>query len=434
MSIKKIITLAALCVAASFVLRSQEPIPVNYDEEKVGPYTLEDPLVFVDGHKVGKKADWPARRKEILDIFQREMYGQLPPAPDTLVLETIDEGLSLAGHAKRRQVKMSFRADGSGPSFHWLILTPEYRKGPYPVIMLLNYEGNHTVIPDTEVVIPDITLGLVNDSPASVVPRGTLSNPSSASILPVNMLLARGYAVVTACYEEISPDPHPDKGREGQDREAYTRIFDLWGPRDPSRDDNTSSLMAWAWGLMRGMDLVCREPDLDASRVLLTGYSRLGKAAMLAGAYDERFAAVVLNQTGGGGAPLTKRCFGENVATEVASYSHWYSRSYDKYAGKEQSMPFDQHLLLACIAPRPLMVQGFDELWFDTRGEFLALKAASPVWKFLGYGGLPDVEWPGDYERSAIGPRLAYYHRPLGHGIAAIDWEWMLGFAGPYLR
>ena len=194
-------------------------------------------------------------------------------------------------------------------------------------------------------------------------------------------------------------DPDPSGGRERQDKEAYSSgIFDLWGPRDPARDDNTSSLMAWAWGLVRGMDMIEMLPGLDASRVLLTGYSRLAKAALLAGAYDERFAVVVPNQTGGGGAPLSKRRFGENVGTEVVSFSHWYCRAYDKYADNEKNMPFDQHLLLACIAPRPLMVQGFDELWFDTKGEFLALKAASPVWKFLGKKGLPDVEWPGDYE------------------------------------
>ncbi|MBR1927878.1 MAG: hypothetical protein IJ840_09070 [Bacteroidales bacterium] len=172
---------------------------------------------------------------------------------------------------------------------------------------------------------------------------------------------------------------------------------------------------------------------LDESKVLLTGYSRLGKAALLAGAFDERFAVVVPNQTGGGGAPLTKRHFGENVQTEIHSFTHWFCRAYDKYEDNEAAMPFDQHMLLACVAPRPRMVQGFDKPWFDTKGEFLAMKAASPVWKFLGRPGLPEVDFPEDYSRAAIGTYMAYYHRDLEHGIAAIDWQWMLDFAGKHL-
>lgn len=402
--------------------------PANYDEDKVPAYVLEDPLVFQDGRKV-KKKDWPARRAEILDIFQREMYGQLPPAPSKMVLETLEEGLTMAGHARRRQVRMWFSDDKTGPCITWLILTPEKLKGPFPVVLLLNYKGNHTVLPDEEILIPDIKLRC--KTPASDSPRGMLTDPSNASILPADMILARGYALVTACYEEMSPDP--EGGKEPQDKYAYTGIFDLWGKRDPSRKDNTTSLMAWAWGLMRGMDMFERDPVLDAGKVLLTGYSRLGKAALVAGAYDDRFAVVVPNQTGGGGAPLTKRHFGENVQTEIHSFTHWYCRAYDKYEDNEAAMPFDQHMLLACVAPRPLMVQGFDKPWFDTKGEFLALKAASPVWKFLGRPGLPDVEFPEDYSRAAIGPYLAYYHRDLEHGIAAIDWEWMLDFARPYL-
>jgi hypothetical protein len=190
--------------------------------------------------------------------------------------------------------------------------------------------------------------------------------------------------------------------------------------------------MAWAWALMRGMDMIERRQGLDASRVLVTGSSRLGKAALLAGAYDERFAVVVPNQTGGGGAPLSKRHFGENVQTEMHNFSHWYCKAYAKYIDNEGAMPFDQHLLLSCVAPRPLMVQGFDEAWYDTKGEFLALKAASPAWKLLGREGLPDVSFPADYERTAIGPYVAYYHRNLAHGIAAIDWQWMLDFADGY--
>ena len=166
----------------------------------------------------------------------------------------------------------------------------------------------------------------------------------------------------------------------------------------------------------------------------MTGSSRLGKAALIAGAFDTRFPVVVLNQTGGGGAPLAKRNFGENVATEISMFTHWYCKAYSKYAGHEENMPFDQHLLLSCIAPRALLVEGFDEKWFDTKGEFLALQAASPVWEKLGKKGLPCVDWPNDYDTSAIGVNLGYVRRNLRHGLAVIDWEWMLSFADQHIN
>lgn len=419
----KKILLIITCFFTSFLLKAQQKYKVNYDESKIPPYTLEDPLKFVNGKRV-HKSQWSERREEILQIFQREMYGQLPPRPDTIVVDTIEEGPTMAGHGIRKQVRMWFRAGKTGPSINWLILTPSFSKGPVPTVMMLNYFGNHTVIPDDEVIIPDFKYHAA--IPHTSKERGSMQDFNNRSIIPVNMLLARGYALVTACYEDISPDPD---GREKQEKYAYSRIFDLWTHRDSTCDDNTTSLMAWGWALMRGMDMIEKEPMLDENKVIITGSSRLGKAALIAGAYDERFPVVVPNQTGKGGAPLSKRYFGENVQVEIHNFSHWYCRAYDKYENNEVAMPFDQHLFLACVAPRALMIQGFDEPWFDTKGEFLALQAASPVWEMLGEKGLPQVDYPDDYEITTIGTRVAYYHRPLGHGIAAIDWQFMLDFA-----
>ena len=409
--------------------------PVNYDESAVAPYSLESPLVFADGRKVRRKKQWPARRQEILDIFQREMYGQMPPEGDGIWLETLEEGTTLAGFATRKQVRMWFRPDKTGPKVDWLLVIPNFVKGPVPVIMLLNYSGNHEFLFDEEILVTDSWMRIgerIKDNRTTAATRGLYDRDGGDNVYPVGMLVARGYAVVTACYCDISPDPTSADIVDGvrlQDTFAYTGVFDLWGERDPSRDDNTTSLAAWAWGLMRGMDMVVQDPQLDEKRVILTGYSRLGKAALIAGAFDERFPVVVPVQTGGGGVPLAKRNFGETVGTEVVSFRHWYCRAYDKYADNTDAMPFDQHLLLACIAPRALLVEGFDQPWFDTKGEFLSVQAASPVWKFLGCKGLPAVDWPDDYDTSAIGPRLGYVRRPNNHGISAVDWTWMLDFA-----
>ena len=425
--------LVSVLLLLSWVVSAQRP--VNYDESKVAPYTLEDPLTFVDGTKVKSPAEWPARRQEILGIFQKEMYGQMPPAGDGIFLEEIEQGTTLAGFATRRQVRMWFRPDKTGPNIDWLIVTPAQVKGPAPVVMFLNYSGNHELLVDEEVLVPDSWMRekmSTEDHKASPETRGKYARYGEDNVYPLGMLVANGYAVVSACYCDISPDPDPGL-KEGdvllQDTFAYTGVFDLWGERDPSRDDNTTSLAAWGWGLMRGMDMVEEDPALDASRVILTGYSRLGKAALIAGAFDERFPLVVPVQTGGGGVPLAKRNYGETVGTEMVSFRHWYCKAYGKYADNTDAMPFDQHMLLACIAPRALLVEGFDQGWFDTKGEFLSVQAASPVWKFLGDKGLPDAPWPEDFDTSAIGTSLGYVRRPNGHGISPIDWKWMLDFA-----
>ncbi len=405
----------------------------NKDEAAVKPYTLEDPLVFADGRPVQDREQWRRRREEILSIFEKEMYGRIP-CPCPIYTEAMEEGTTLAGFARRRQVRMWFSPDKTGPKIDWMILQPLQVKGPVPVILLLNYYGNHTIIRDPEVLIPDCWLDdsgefKISGNKASEEGRGVYENRNLRSTFPVDMILARGYALVTACYGDVSADPDLV---EMQDSLAYGGAFALWP--DSRTRSGPRALGAWAWALMRGMDMICADGALDGSRVLVTGSSRLGKAALLAGAYDERFAAVVVNQTGGGGVPLAKRNFGEHVYSETSTFTHWFSPEYAKYANKEAAeMPFDQHLLVSCIAPRALLVQGFDNPWFDTRGEFLCLKAASPVWSFLGKPGLPEVDWPDDYDTSAIGECLGYVRRDQAHGISALDWTWMLDFADTVL-
>jgi hypothetical protein len=406
----------------------------NTDESKVGPYSLEDPLRFADGRPVLSAPEWRERRREILSLFEREMYGSIPDSCP-VYLDSLEGGSTLAGFGRRKQVRMWFDDARTGPHIDWLILYPAQARGPVPAVILLNYYGNHTIVSDPQVPVPECWLDdsktyRISGNRASEEGRGLFQDRNLLTVYPVDMILARGYAFVTACYGDVSPDPEDP---ELQKQIALQGVFDLWP--DSGKEGGPRSLGAWAWALMRGMDMIEADPALDASRVLLTGSSRLGKAALLAGAFDERFAAVVLNQTGGGGVPLAKRDFGEHVRSESARFTHWFSPAYAKYAGCEAStMPFDQHLLVSCIAPRPLLVEGFDNPWFDTRGEFLCLKAASPVWRFLGAEGLPDVDWPDDYDTSAIGPVLGYVRRDQGHGIAAIDWTWLLDFADRALR
>lgn len=405
----------------------------NYDAAKIAPYTLEDPLTFLNGNKVTTPGEWKQRRQEILGIFAKEMYGAEPPAPEHLLIEKFEEKTdAMAGFAVRSQYRMRFSPDGKGGEIQWLLLRPRHAVRPVPVILGLNYNGNQELIPDEEIPVPEMWRNSTSDHRIEVN-RGKQCNPNGTSVFPAGMLISAGYAVLTACYCQVSPDPNPNEPEERftQENFAYTGVFDLWGKRDESRTDNITALGAWAWALSRGLDLIETIPELDASQTIVTGCSRLGKAALLAAARDERFAVCVANQCGGGGATLAKRDYGENVATEMRMFRHWYCKAYKKYErNPARLLTFDQHLLVAAVAPRKLLIAGFDNPWFDTEGEYLACKAASPVWELFGKQGLPEGPFPADFDTSLIGENLGYYRRSEQHGIAAFDWWQLIKFTG----
>ena len=412
-------------------------VRINYDAARIPGYVLEDPLVSVGGAAVKTAGDWAVRRREILEIFSREMYGRRPPEPEALVTELVDERITEGGTVLRRQHEMSFRSDRTGPKIRWITFLPRQTAERVPVILFLNFHGNQSLVGDPD--IPLMTAWHRNGRWARdnrVIPesRGMMQRPSdSDTAFPLAEFVRRGYAVMSACYCEVSPDPNiegTEDPKARQDELAYTGVFDLWPRRDPNGLSETTSLGAWSWALSRGLDLAERQPEIDAKRSVVTGCSRLAKAALLAAAYDERFAVCVPVQTGGGGAPLSKRDFGENPATETRQFTHWFCKAYAKYAREPwKTLTFDQHLLLSAVAPRALLVLGFDKPWFDTKGEYLACRAASRVWRTLCGEGLPDVDFPADFDVSAVGRRLGYVRRAGPHAISLQDWAWLLDFA-----
>ena len=411
----------------------------NYKEELVPAYENADILTFADGRKVRSKADWRKRREEILEIFQSEMYGRMP-APAPIYLDTLESGPTCNEFGIRTQVRMWFREDQTGPYIDWLCVTPAYAKGPTPVILTLNYDGNHTVLPDEEIVIGTDSYAMDPRQRANIKAgpeqRGIYSGSAERKTFPMGVFLARGYSFVTASYVDISPDPERFEGRDLQFEYAHSRgVFELWEPYDPSKTDITTALTAWAWALCRGLDMIETSPDMDASKVVVTGYSRLGKASLIAGAFDERFPVVVPVQTGGGGAPLARRYFGENVKTEMNSFAHWFCPAYGKYIDNEAAMPFDQHMFLSCVAPRALLIEGFESGWYDNKGEFESVSEANAVWKFLGVKGLPNnAVFPEFYSTSAIGENLGYVIRDNEHGYADVDWVWAMDFADKIIK
>ena len=396
---------------------------VIYHEEKVPDYTLSEPLVMADGTKLAGAEMWlTKRRPEIIELFRKYVYGRAPVGrPKEMTFKVFDlDRKALKGLATRKQVTVNFTGKEDGPSMDILIYLPVAAKGPVPTFVLLNFGGNHTINPDPAIRLS--TRWMRNNRKATEQSRG-----NSSKSYPVEKILARGYGLATIYYGDIDPDYHDDF------KNGVHPVFDklVEGKRAP---DAWSSICAWAWGLGRAMDYFESDEQIDESRVAVLGHSRLGKTSLWAGARDERFALVISNNSGCGGAALSRRSFGETVKRINTSFPHWFCDNFKKYNGQEDLLPVDQHMLIALMAPRPVYVASADEdLWADPRGEFLACKNAEPVYKLLGLKGLEVEKMPALNTPIQKG-RIGYHIRTGGHGLTEYDWQQYMDFADTHLK
>ncbi len=388
--------------------------PGNTDERKVPQYTLPDPLLLPNGKKLSTRQQWiSVQRPRMLQLFKDHVYGQLPAAQQLMKAERLmADSQALDGIAIRTQVRLRFGKGAASSFIDLLIYQPRVRRRP-AVFVGLNFKGNHCLEKDTQIQVPGSWLPERYRNTDSM--RGV-----DASRWPLKELISGGYALVTAYYGDLEPD-HPEgwkEGIRGKLKDALKLEPEQWG-----------AIGAWAWGLSRIMDYIESDTSLDAGKVAITGHSRLGKAALWAAANDERFALVVANNSGEGGAALSRRLYGETIEALNATFPHWFSRKYREYNGNAHALPVDQHILLSLIAPRPLYVaSAVEDSWADPKGEYLAAVHAGPVYALFGKKGLKADEMPA-IDKPA-GQTVRYHIRKGGHDMNHYDWQQYLKFAG----
>jgi hypothetical protein len=395
----------------------------NFDEDKVLPYTLPDSLSCVDGSYIDTADAWRAKRRpEILELFREYVYGRAPIGkPEAMSYEVFEyESDALDGRAIRKQIRIYFTGKKNGASMDLLLYTPKQCDGPVPVFLGLNFKGNHTVVNDPGIKLAEVwpSGGAEKPSVADEASRGSRSDAWQ-----VELLLKHGYGVATIYSEDLDPDFHD--GFQNGVHAAFDseRQADSWG-----------AIGAWAWGLSRALDYLETDAAVDSQRVAVFGHSRMGKAALWAGANDERFALVVSNDSGCGGAALSRRNYGESMQIMQRNFPHWFCENVKEYISEECSLPIDQHMLIALMAPRPIYVASADEdLWADPRGEFLSCKHAEPVYHFLECAGLQTDDMP-PLNQSVQQGSIAYHIRRGAHAVLEYDWKCYIDFADKHLK
>jgi (4-O-methyl)-D-glucuronate---lignin esterase len=396
--------------------------PANYDESKANPNPdLPDPLVLKNGQKVTTAEMWTKqRRAEIVEDFDREVYGRVAKDTPKVKWEVTDTTKETIGDVPVVTKKLVGHVDNSSyPSvtvdIQLRLTTPANATGPVPVIMEFGFGGFGGK-------------------------KGFALKPGKGGPGWQQQVVEKGWGFAIITPNSIQADTGGRVGKGGDYQGLNTGIIGLCNKGQPRKPDDWGALRAWAWGASRALDYFETDKAVDAKQVGIEGLSRYGKAAIVAMAYDERFAIGFIGSSGAGGVKLHRRLFGEQVENLASSGAyHWLAGNYIKYAGPltAKDLPVDAHELVALCAPRPVFISvGAEKLdgngWIDCKGNFLAGVGAGPVYKLLGKKDLGTAEFPAQ-ETALIDGEIAFRQHAGGHTTGP-NWPTFLKFADRYIK
>lgn len=403
-----------------FITGFAQDFTPNYDESNIPEYTLPALLTSKNGTQVSTPEQWEkSRRKEILADFEEYVYGKIPKGNVKVKTELVKVMDAFNGKASMKEVKMTFTKNDQSISMDILIYLPKLQT-KVPLFVGLNFYGNHTIVDDPNVSLASTWVRNsddfgITDNKATEASRGVRKNRWA-----VEKIIDRGYGLATIYYGDIDPDKNDFS-------DGIHALFYKKGQTQPAKDE-WGSVAGWSWGLSRAMDYFEGDDGIDESKIALMGHSRLGKTSLWGGVTDERFAIVISNDSGCGGAALSRRRIGETVGRINTSFPHWFNDNFNTYNNNEDALPVDQHMLIALVAPRPVYVASAEkDRWADPKGEFTSAYLASEVYTLYGLEGLPSDQMPE--VNQPIQKSVGYHIRTGKHDVTDFDWEAYLDFA-----
>jgi (4-O-methyl)-D-glucuronate---lignin esterase len=430
--------LLLLAISASALAQQQPPaqqaakpdpavvagIPVNYDESKAGGYTLPDVLTLRNGKKVTDAKTWTEqRRPELIALFESEQFGKAPPKPAGLRFDVFDKGTpAYDGRAIRKQITIYFDRDTSKHKVELLVYLPAAATKPSAVFLEANFATNASAVTDSGIKPAMMWSAEGKRVPAPA--RGGIGGK-----LAIEKFIDAGFGIATFAYTDLEPDRlnAATWGIRGEYLEP--------GQTKPA-PDGWGAIAAWAVEISAIMDYFATDKQIDAKRIAIHGTSRLGKTVLWAGAKDPRIALVIASCSGEGGAALSRRNYGETIAHMIAPtrYDYQFAGNRAKYGADPSTSPIDAHMLVALMAPRPVLLQtGSTDGWSDPKGEYLAAEAAEPVYRLFGKSGPGDAPWPAAQDQSQLLNTLGYYMHSGGHGVIPPDWDLFVEYLKKHL-
>ena len=406
----------------------------NYDEAKVAPYTLPDPLVSADGRRVTDARAWSTRRRpEILKLYETEIYGRVPanaPKVTWEVTETDRAARDGAAVMKRVVGRHRRRAGRSARQPHGVHAVEGDRTSAADPAGELRRRGGPRRRAGRSSPPVAAAAPAAGTQPAAGAPpvagRGR-GGPGTGEPPVAAEILARGWGYATVGYNDIQPD------RANSWNQGVIGLTLQPGQTQPGPDE-WGTISAWSWGISRIVDYFETDASVNAKQIAIQGHSRLGKTVLWAAAKDERIAAVFSSCSGEMGAALARRDWGETVDDMAQNFGWQFAGNFQKWSGRWNDMPVDAHMLIALSAPRPAFITGgTTDQWADPVGEFLATVAAGPVYRLLGRKDLGVTALP-PLDTPLTGGDLGWHYHTGGHTATPADWAAFLEFLSKYFK